>query len=360
MPQGITIRTTGLDGKTASISFSPAGGGTALNLGTQELPYYYASASPYGTYEITVPSLNTSYTLEVPLKTPTQETYGTLVGTKYDRLLMAEDWALKTKEYIQTLSGGILTNNIILANGTCADDVDATKSPGNIGQSANGLSDFLGPFQSGGLCGWPFVGGVGLGAFASHVTDTGTLFVSNMQHIGVDIDGVVGKIYRRGQAGSGTGGRYSSDTCGAVAGAIGWVVGSPAIAPNIASAPFSTNYQFWYLANLLWQDNASNNWIVSQPTLAQRMEYCTNLIETDARTYIIDNLYSAVTAGGNPGDPHTTNKVYFFSGKFINTDDGYEAYVHIDYFAVLDPTAPNSGAAWTDKTALYLAYCGLS
>jgi hypothetical protein len=343
-----------LDGKTASISFAPSGGGATINIGTQTLPYYYANPSPYGTYTITVPSLNTSYTLNVPnLTAPTQAAYGAIVAGQYSDSYMVEDWARLTKAYIQTLSGGIPTNNILMANGTCADDVDATKSPGNIGQSANGLSEFLGPFQSGGLCGWPFVGGVGLGAFASHVTDTGTLFVSNMQHIGIDADGVVGKIYRRGQAGAGTGGRYSSDTCGAVFGALSWIIGS-ATPPDIELAPFNTNYQFWYLTNLLFTNKAT---IIAQAGTPARMKKCTELIEIDARAYISANLFDAVTAGGNPLDPHTSNTVYFFSGKFINTDDGYEAYVHIDFFGSMDPTDGPSPGTLTDLTAPYLAYC---
>jgi len=350
MPQGITIRTTGLDGKTASISFAPAGGGTPVSLGTVTLPYYYANASPYGTYTITVPSLNTSYTLNVPnLTAPTQAQYGAIVAGEYSNSYMVEDWARLTKDYIQTLTG-IPTNEILMANGTCADDVDATKSPGNIGQSANGLSEFLGPFQSGGLCGWPFVGGIGLGAFASHVTNTGTLFVSNMQHIGVDVNGVVGKIFRRGQGG------YSSDTCGAVFGALGWVVANtaPSPAPVITNPPFIGNYQFWYLTNLL---NTNRATIMAEVGTPARMKKCTELIELDARAYIAANLFDAVTAGGNPLDPHTTNTVYFFSGKFINTDDGYEAYVHIDFFGSMDPTDGPSPGTLVDLTAAYLLYC---
>lgn len=354
MPVGITIRTTGLDGKLAAISFAPASGGPAISLGTHVLPYLYVNPSPYGTYTITVPSLgNTSYTLNVPNLTPTQATYGATVATHYTNTYMVEDWARLTKDYIQTLSGGIPTSDILMANGTCADDVDATKSPGNIGQSANGLSEFLGPFQSGGLCGWPFVGSVGLGAFASHVTDTGTLFVSNMQHIGVDVDGVAGKIYRRGQAGGGTGGRYSSDTCGAVFGALSWVIANVA-APVSTNAPFIGNYQFWYLTNLLHTSRAILLGLVGTPA---RMKKCTELIETNARAYITANLWDAVNAGGNPGDSHTINTVYFFSGKFINTDDGYEAYVHIDFFGSMDPTVGVSPGTLVDLTIPYLLYC---
>ena len=94
MPVGITIRTTGLDGKLAAISFAPASGGPALSLGTHVLPYLYVNPSPYGTYTITVPSLgNTSYTLNVPNLTPTQAAYGATVATHYPGSYMVEDWA---------------------------------------------------------------------------------------------------------------------------------------------------------------------------------------------------------------------------------------------------------------------------
>lgn len=127
----------------------------------------------------------------------TQSEYGNLVKSRYTNCLLAEEWGKKTKEYIEI--AGIPVSDILMANGVCADDINAPTKPYNLGQGPNSISDFLGPFSSGGLGGWPFVGSAGFGAFSQHATSTGTLFISNLQHIGMDKYGTFGRIYRRWQ-----------------------------------------------------------------------------------------------------------------------------------------------------------------
>lgn len=47
-----------------------------------------------------------------------------------------------------------------------------------------------------GLAGLPFVGKTGWGAFSSHVPKNGNIVVLFAPHVGIDVNGVVGSIYR--------------------------------------------------------------------------------------------------------------------------------------------------------------------
>jgi hypothetical protein len=350
MPQGINIASTGLTGVSANIVFTPLSG-APVNIGTQTLPYFYSTANPYGSYAITVPQYNTTYTLTVPsLSSPTQDEYTSIIrglegGSRYPNAVPVEKWGVYTKEYVRNLSG-IQPGNTVYAEGICSDDVDGPKVPGNIGQFGASTTEFLGPFMSGGLAGYPFVGRIGFGAYASHVTASGTLFVSSMPHIGVDKNGVAGKMYRRGQ------GSYSSDTCGAVRAGIRWVETNLPYDAAPVEADFTVNgdYEAWFLINALWVNRAS--WYSAGDTMPVKMSKATQLVRDAARQFVLDNLAYAVNNGDQPGtgQPHTTNNVYFCSGTFINTDDAYESYVDVDYFGILNP---NTGD-WTDMTENYL------
>lgn len=290
------------------------------------------------------------------IKAPEPPNYEHIIKSHYDNCLSVEQWGIKTKEYIGL--SGIPASDIVMAHGICSDDVSAPKKLGNLGQGPNSIGDYLGPFHSGGLGGWPFVGSAGLGAFAGHSTGTGTLFVSNLQHIGIDKYNNVGRIYRKGQT-------SPSSTCGAIAAAINWVNGNRETAPDqhdeTAPYKFASNHQLWYLTNLLWQKNneagPSLGWADTMNKMSERMKYCTDVIELDARKYILENIPNAVQIGDDElglNSSHTTKPVFFFSGKMINVDDGYDAYIHIDYFGIC-----NQGT-WIDNTANYIRFCGLT
>ena len=59
-------------------------------------------------------------------------------------------------------------------------------------------------FAMGGLAGFPFSGMTGFGAMASHIPDEGSCLLVYGPHVGVDSDGNVGKIIRRGKEKSGS------------------------------------------------------------------------------------------------------------------------------------------------------------
>jgi hypothetical protein len=64
-----------------------------------------------------------------------------------------------------------------------------------------------------GLAGFPFTGKTGWSAFSSHCPKDGNIVILFAPHVGVDHDGTVGKVLRKGQD-------KSSAACGAAIGAL--------------------------------------------------------------------------------------------------------------------------------------------
>ena len=64
--------------------------------------------------------------------------------------------------------------------------------------------------------GFPFGGVTSFGAMAHHIPDDGSCLILYGPHVGIDLDGNVGKINRRGREGSGA-------CCGSAAAACGYV-----------------------------------------------------------------------------------------------------------------------------------------
>jgi len=332
MATGVRIISNNLLGKTVTVTFTPYSGST-IDLGTQTIPFNYISASPYGVYNIFVLEYQYGYTLVVPPPPPLQPSYTETVKLTYTGATLSETWGAFTTNFIQ--SQGYMADDIIYAEGICSDDVDGPTFSGidNIGQFPESMNSFLGPFMSGGLAGYPFVGSVGLGAWASHVTNSGTLFISNTPHIGISINNDIGSVYRRGQ------GSYLSNTCGAVAGACNWVVTTGlSEAPQLSA--WTGNYEFYKLLEILWPFCSE----LTGKTYSEQMVFATEKIKNDARDYIYNNLPSAVTA-------NTSNDVFFCTGTFINTDDGYESYVEVSEFLRYNNTTND----WTDLTSEYLS-----
>lgn len=73
-------------------------------------------------------------------------------------------------------------------------------------------------FNMGGLAGFPFAGVTGFGAMASHIPDGGSCLVVYGPHVGVDSDGIVGKVDRKGKSKSGS-------CCGSAVAASKYIVG---------------------------------------------------------------------------------------------------------------------------------------
>jgi Limiting CO2-inducible proteins B/C beta carbonyic anhydrases len=73
-------------------------------------------------------------------------------------------------------------------------------------------------FNMGGLAGFPFGGVTGFGAMAKHIPDGGSCLVVYGPHVGVDMDGKIGTVNRRGKEKGGT-------CCGSAVAAAGYIRG---------------------------------------------------------------------------------------------------------------------------------------
>jgi hypothetical protein len=333
MIQGIRLTSSNLSGATADVTFYPTTGGT-IDLGTQTIPFNNISDYPYGTYDLSVAEYDRTYEIIVPAPLTGQSAYTETVrgvtvdggAQPFSGAVLSEVWGTYTTEYIT--NEGIPSTDIVYAQGICSDDVDAPKVQANIGGWPNSINSFLGPFQSGGLAGYPFVGSVGFGAFASHVATTlgGTLFVTSMPHIGVTEEGSSGRMLRRGKADS-----TNDNTCGAVWGAINQVVNVLSAAPSQSNPPFDNeNYSFWKLTDILWPYKSTLTGFTgtAEEIYNKQMIFATETIRDSAYDYIIANLPGATEA-------NTENDVYFLSGIFINSDVStgttqFESYVVVD------------------------------
>jgi len=150
---------------------------------------------------------------------PNSSSYDAIVQATYPNAVDSYHFGEVAKSYISTF--GYASDNIVLANSICSDDVNGPTfiNEINIGQFPSSTNQFLGPFMAGGLAGYPHTGRLAVAAWASHATTqtTGALFLINMPHIGISqqanlvlASDNVGRMHRRGKA-SATG----DQTCGA-------------------------------------------------------------------------------------------------------------------------------------------------
>lgn len=274
--------------------------------------------------------------IATPALPPSQSEYTTTVRGIYPSASLVETWGTYTVNYIKQKSG-LDANKVLYAVGICADDVDAFTVDGNLGQFPVSMNSFLGPFMAGGLAGYPFVGSIGFGAFASHITDTGSLLISCTPHIGITrVSGSAGYQFRKGQVQSAIDDNPSSN-CGAVHGAVGLVSSDPN-APDITQAPYNNeNYELWKLADIIYPYSASFSGSISENIVA-----ATSIIREAGWQYVYNNsssFYSALAG----------RTMYAIGGTFINTDDGYQGYIEVNQFQAYNSTTDS----WEDFTQDY-------
>lgn len=92
-------------------------------------------------------------------------------------------------------------SKVLMATSVCSDDINIP--------STTFFNVLFGPFIMGGLGGLPFAGQTGMTAFAHHIPDNGSAFIFYGPHIGVTLEGQLGKMYRPRQESTG-------NSCGAL------------------------------------------------------------------------------------------------------------------------------------------------
>jgi len=263
--------------------------------------------------------------------------YDNTVKITYPSCVNSQRFGDYAKAFIQNL--GYTPDNVVLSESICSDDIDGPiySDIKNIGQTPASQNDFLGPFMSGGLSGYPHTGILGIQAWGSHITNTtnGALFFINMPHIGISQAGNVGRIWRRGKTQAQS---LTDNTCGAVATAIGWVAAN-AVAPIVANFP--NDYQNYTLCAILFPFKAA---LAAIPSYGAKMVYATEKIRLASDAFLTG---ASGIIGTNVG---TGIDVFYCSGTFINTDDGYNAYINVTSFKKY-----NSVGGWVDLTTSFLA-----
>jgi len=123
-----------------------------------------------------------------------QAKFGAAVRRHFPDALDTRDTSIK---YLGLLQNGhsIDVSKILLATSLCSDDMNIP--------STNFFRVVLGPFFLGGLGGLPFAGITGMTAFAHHIPDNGSAFIFYGPHIGITLDGTLGRMYRPRQEESG-------------------------------------------------------------------------------------------------------------------------------------------------------------
>ena len=92
-------------------------------------------------------------------------------------------------------------SKVLMATSVCSDDINVP--------STTFFNVLFGPFIMGGLGGLPFAGQTGMTAFAHHIPDEGSAFIFYGPHIGITLDGELGKMYRPRQ-------EQTGNSCGAL------------------------------------------------------------------------------------------------------------------------------------------------
>jgi hypothetical protein len=129
-----------------------------------------------------------------------QRKFGNIVKSHFPNAMDAKDTSIHYLGKMQ-LEYKIDISRVLMATSVCSDDINVP--------STTFFNVLFGPFIMGGLGGIPFAGLTGMTAFAHHIPDDGSAFIFYGPHIGVTLDGELGKMYRPRQEETG-------NSCGAL------------------------------------------------------------------------------------------------------------------------------------------------
>jgi len=147
------------------------------------------------------------YTPETASKTETNHGVDKAVEKAFPGAL--KNYAL-TGKVEQALSNHSYGSNTLVAFSLCCDEVNRVLE--------EDFESLYGPhFSMGGLAGFPWGGATSFGAMAHHIPEGGSCLIVYGPHVGVDADGTVGKVNRRGRPNA------SGICCGSAADAAGFV-----------------------------------------------------------------------------------------------------------------------------------------
>ena len=129
-----------------------------------------------------------------------QRKFAEVVKSHFPTAMDAKDTSIQYLGKMQ-LQHGIDISKVLMATSVCSDDINVP--------STTFFNVLFGPFIMGGLGGLPFAGQTGMTAFAHHIPDEGSAFIFYGPHIGITLDGDLGKMYRPRQ-------EQTGNSCGAL------------------------------------------------------------------------------------------------------------------------------------------------
>lgn len=98
---------------------------------------------------------------------------------------------------LKLIRSGFSKDTTLVASSLCSDEVNRPLEETFLNYYGN-------HFSMGGLAGFPFSGVTGFGAMASHIPDNGNCLLIYGPHVGVNRQGAVGTVERKGQQSSGS------------------------------------------------------------------------------------------------------------------------------------------------------------
>jgi len=134
--------------------------------------------------------------------------------TPFPKAVDAFPGALTNQELVQMIDATLMEagydrEKTLVACSLCCDEVNRPLETDIAGVYTNN-------FNMGGLAGFPFGGAVAFGAMAAHIPDGGSTLMVYGPHVGVNSEGKIGTVERRGRANGGT-------CCGSAYAASGYV-----------------------------------------------------------------------------------------------------------------------------------------
>ena len=194
-------------------------------------------------------------------------------------------------------------DKMLLGASMCVDDIIYTK---NFRMNPK----VKGPFNLGGLAGLPFTGTSGLGAFAHHIPDGGTMLLLIAPHIGYSESKGWGYVLRHEQ-------HDASTCCGALMGTLGQLQKG-----TLLPAIKEEDYQGGKIAQLALDHQKEI--LGAENPIIELTKITSKQAEKEIRAHILD-----------VGMEHI-KYVILITGILINTDYSYSDYLCVDHFMVYD------------------------
>ena len=200
----------------------------------------------------------------------------------------------------------INVSKVLMATSVCSDDINVP--------STTFFNVLFGPFIMGGLGGLPFSGQTGMTAFAHHIPDEGSAFIFYGPHIGITLEGELGKMYRPRQ-------EQTGNSCGALMLALSRLQDS-----DYKPVMNEDDYQQMKLEESLlpYRERVLSNG--NQQKAITEAAY--EVIDQKVHDYIKDCK-----------DEFSVDKVTLLGGIIINTDYGLDDYFDARNFEVIELNA---------------------